>query len=72
MKIARSAYLSDWYYKRTHLLFSDLGRLSKILNNPDKPVQFIFAGKAHPADKAGQDLIKLIVDVSFKSENTRF
>nr|WP_320119842.1 alpha-glucan family phosphorylase [uncultured Marinifilum sp.] len=55
-------------YKRAHLLFSDLGRLSKILNNPEKPVQFIFAGKAHPADKAGQDLIKLIVDVSRRPE----
>jgi phosphorylase/glycogen(starch) synthase len=55
-------------YKRAHLLFSDLDRLSQILNNPEKPVQFIFAGKAHPADKAGQDLIKLIVDVSRRPE----
>lgn len=55
-------------YKRAHLLFSDLGRLSKILNNPARPVQFIFAGKAHPADKAGQDLIKLIVEVSRRPE----
>ncbi len=55
-------------YKRAHLLFSDLKRLSSILNNPDKPVQFIFAGKAHPADKAGQDLIKLIVDISRRPE----
>lgn len=55
-------------YKRAHLLFSDLERLSEILNNPEKPVQFIFAGKAHPADKAGQDLIKLIVDVSRRPE----
>ncbi len=51
-------------YKRAHLLFRDLDRLSKIVNNPDKPVQFIFAGKAHPADKMGQDLIKYIVDIS--------
>lgn len=55
-------------YKRAHLLFSDLDRLSKLLNNPEKPVQFIFAGKAHPADKAGQDLIKLIVDISRRPE----
>ena len=55
-------------YKRAHLLFSDLDRLSRILNNPDKPVQFIFAGKAHPADKAGQDLIKLIVEISRRHE----
>lgn len=51
-------------YKRAHLLFRDLDRLDEIVNNPSRPVQFIFAGKAHPADKAGQDLIKMIVDVS--------
>ena len=51
-------------YKRAHLLFSDLERLSKIVNNPDYPVQFIFAGKAHPADGAGQGLIKRIYEIS--------
>lgn len=51
-------------YKRAHLLFSDLNRLEKIVNNPIGPVQFIFAGKAHPNDKPGQDLIKRIVEVS--------
>jgi len=51
-------------YKRATLLFSDLDRLDAIVNNPKRPVQFIFAGKAHPADKAGQDLIKRIVDIS--------
>lgn len=51
-------------YKRAHLLFSNLERLSKIVNNPDKQVLFVFAGKAHPNDKAGQDLIKKIIDVS--------
>lgn len=51
-------------YKRAHLLFRDLDRLNEIVNDPEQPVQFIFAGKAHPADKAGQDLIKMIVDVS--------
>ena len=55
-------------YKRAHLLFSDLDRLKKIVNNPDHPVQFIFAGKAHPRDKAGQDLIKYIVDISRRPE----
>ena len=55
-------------YKRAHLLFRDLDRLSEIVNNPDKPVQFIFAGKAHPADQAGQDLIKMIVDISKRPE----
>lgn len=51
-------------YKRAHLLFTDLQRLAKIVGNKKKPVQFIFAGKAHPADKAGQDLIKRIVEIS--------
>ena len=51
-------------YKRAHLLFTDLDRLSKIVNNPKYPVQFVFAGKAHPADGAGQGLIKRIVEIS--------
>ncbi len=51
-------------YKRAHLLFTDLERLSKIVNNPNYPVQFIFAGKAHPADGAGQGLIKRIMEIS--------
>ena len=49
-------------YKRAHLLFTDLDRLSKIVNNPDYPVQFLFTGKAHPHDGAGQGLIKRIID----------
>lgn len=55
-------------YKRAHLLFRNLDRLAKILNNPDRPVQLIYAGKAHPADKAGQDLIKRIVEISKRPE----
>lgn len=55
-------------YKRAHLLFTDLERLSKIVNNPQYPVQFIFSGKAHPADGAGQDLIKRIVEISRRPE----
>ncbi|MGI6073664.1 MAG: alpha-glucan family phosphorylase [Fermentimonas sp.] len=55
-------------YKRAHLLFSDLERLSKIVNNPVAPVQFIFAGKAHPADGGGQALIKQIVEISRRPE----
>lgn len=51
-------------YKRAHLLFTNMDRLAQIVNNPERPVQFVFAGKAHPADKAGQDLIKRIVEVS--------
>ena len=55
-------------YKRGYLLFRNLERLSKIVNNPTRPVQFIFAGKAHPADKAGQDLIRNIVEISKRPE----
>lgn len=55
-------------YKRAHLLFSDLEKLSSLINNPDRPVQFIYAGKAHPQDKAGQDLIKRIIEVSRMKE----
>jgi len=55
-------------YKRAHLLFRNLDRLAKLVNNPARPLQFIFAGKAHPADKAGQDLIKYIVEISKRPE----
>ncbi len=51
-------------YKRAHLLFTDLDRLSRIVNNDKFPVQFIFSGKAHPADGAGQGLIKRIMEIS--------
>ena len=51
-------------YKRATLLFSDLDRLDRIVNNPKHPVQFFFAGKAHPADGAGQDFLKRVVDIS--------
>jgi phosphorylase/glycogen(starch) synthase len=51
-------------YKRASLLFRDLDRLASIVNNPAKPVQFIYAGKAHPNDGGGQDLIKRIFEVS--------
>ncbi len=51
-------------YKRAYLLFKDLNRLEKIVNNPDRPVQFIYAGKAHPNDGGGQELIKRIHEIS--------
>ena len=51
-------------YKRATLIFKDLERITQILNNSEKPVQLIFAGKAHPADKEGQDLIKRIHEIS--------
>ena len=55
-------------YKRAHLLFTDLDRLSKIVNDPDHPVLFFFSGKAHPADGAGQGLIKRIYEISQRPE----
>ncbi len=55
-------------YKRAQLLFRDLDRLSKIVNNKERPVQFVFAGKAHPNDFPGQDLIKMIVNISKRPE----
>ena len=55
-------------YKRAHLLFTDLERLAKIVNNPDRPVLFFFSGKAHPADGAGQGLIKRIYEISQRPE----
>ena len=55
-------------YKRAHLLFTDLERLNRIVNNPECPVLFFFSGKAHPADGAGQDLIKRIYEISQRPE----
>lgn len=55
-------------YKRAHLLFTDLERLSKIVNDPEHPVLFFFSGKAHPADGAGQGLIKHIYEISQRPE----
>ncbi len=55
-------------YKRAHLLFTDLERLDKIVNNPKYPVQFIFTGKAHPADAGGQKLIQNIIEISRRPE----
>ncbi len=51
-------------YKRAQLLFTNLERLERIVNNKERPVQFVFAGKAHPNDKPGQDLIKKVVEVA--------
>lgn len=55
-------------YKRAHLLFTDLNRLNKIVNDPQHPVLFFFSGKAHPADGAGQGLIKKIYEISQRPE----
>lgn len=55
-------------YKRAGLIFQDHDRLRNIITNSDHPVQFIFSGKAHPADIPGQELVKNIVDLSFHSD----
>ena len=55
-------------YKRAHLLFSNLERLAKIVNDMDRPVLFLFSGKAHPADGGGQDLIRHIINISKRPE----
>jgi len=51
-------------YKRATLLFRELDRLAGILSNPERPMQLIFAGKAHPADDAGKEMIRKIIDTS--------
>ena len=55
-------------YKRATLIFRDLERVTQIFNEKNMPVQIIFAGKAHPSDKEGQDLIKFIHDISLKPQ----
>ncbi len=55
-------------YKRAYLLFSDEAKLEQLINHPNRPVNFIFAGKAHPNDNAGQDLIRKIMDISRKPQ----
>lgn len=51
-------------YKRAILIFKDIERIKKILNNPDMPLQIVFAGKAHPKDTPGQQFIKQIFDLA--------
>ncbi len=51
-------------YKRAYLMFQDLDRLDRIVNNPRRPVQIIFAGKAHPKDMHGADLVRQVVHIS--------
>jgi len=58
-------------YKRAYLLLSDPDRLSRILNDPERPVQIIFAGKAHPADSPGKDFIRQIVHLARRSDLRR-
>lgn len=55
-------------YKRAHLLFTNTERLAQLVNDPDRPVMFIFSGKAHPADRGGQQLIRQIIEISKRPE----
>ena len=55
-------------YKRGTLLFRDIERLKKIISNPHRPVQIIFAGKAHPHDNGGKELIKNIAEICRREE----
>ena len=55
-------------YKRATLLFRDLERITQIVNDTNRPVQIIIAGKAHPRDKEGQDLIRYIHEISMKPQ----
>ena len=55
-------------YKRATLIFHDLERITEILNDINRPVRLVFAGKAHPADKEGQDLIRYIHELSLKPQ----
>ena len=55
-------------YKRAGLLFRDPERLARLVNHPERPVQFIFAGKAHPADGEGQEIIRLVYEMSQRDE----
>ncbi len=58
-------------YKRATLLFRDVERLQHILTNPDRPAQIIFAGKAHPNDNLGKELIKQIIQIARRPEFRR-
>jgi len=55
-------------YKRGYLLFSDLDRLRRLISNEERPVQFIIAGKAHPRDNSGKEIIKSIMHIAQKEE----
>ena len=55
-------------YKRATLIFRDIERITQILNDETRPVQLIFAGKAHPSDKDGQELIRYIHELSLKPQ----
>jgi starch phosphorylase len=55
-------------YKRANLIFADMPRMVRLLTNPERPVQLVFAGKAHPADKPGQDVLRRVHDAMLMPE----
>lgn len=55
-------------YKRANLIFSDFERIKKLITNDERPVQFIFSGKAHPADRPGQDVLRQVHDATMLPE----
>jgi starch phosphorylase len=55
-------------YKRATLVFKDLQRLARLVNDPERPVLFIFAGKAHPSDQPGQQMLREIYEISLRRE----
>ena len=55
-------------YKRANLIFSDMERLKRLLNNPQRPVQLVLSGKAHPADRPGQEILRHVHDASLLPE----
>jgi starch phosphorylase len=58
-------------YKRAPLVFQDLDRVIRLVQDPERPIQFVFAGKAHPLDESGKLYVKLIIDLSKKAELMR-
>jgi starch phosphorylase len=55
-------------YKRASLLFQDMGRLRRLLTDPTRPVQLLFSGKAHPADRPGQEVLRLVHEAALSPE----
>ncbi|MFZ0214539.1 MAG: alpha-glucan family phosphorylase [Candidatus Dormiibacterota bacterium] len=59
-------------YKRADLVLRDLGRLRRLLGDPDRPIQLVFAGKAHPADQTGKDVLHHVVDAARQEGGVSF
>jgi len=59
-------------YKRADLILRDLPRLRRLLGDPDRPIQLVFAGKAHPADQSGKDIVRHVVDTAREQVGVAF